>query len=158
MPLEIEHKFLVKGCFNSYVTRSTRIVQGYLSSLKERTVRVRIYGDRAYFTVTGPTRSDGLTRYEFEQEIPLAEAEQMLQLCCEPGIIEKVRHIVPYAGHVWEIDEFRGDNVGLILAEIEVQSADETFEIPPFVGKEVTGNEKYYNSYLSNHPFTEWNR
>ena len=151
---EIERKFLVAGDFRKEVSGASRITQGFLSSAPGRTVRVRIRDDKGYLTVKGPAQ--GLTRFEWEKEIPAAEAEQLLQLC-EPGAIDKTRYLVPAAdGHVWEVDEFHGDNAGLVVAEIELGSEDEPFERPAWLGAEVTGDRRYYNSMLIKCPYKDW--
>ena len=152
MATEIERKFLVAGDFRSEATGKTRIVQGYICSEKGRTVRVRIRGDKGYLTVKGAASSSGLSRYEFEREVPLEDAEQMLRLC-EQESINKERYLVPYKGHTWEVDVFHGHNEGLILAEIELSREDEPFERPSWLGKEVTGDRRYYNSVLMRTPF-----
>ena len=149
--MEIEHKFLVSGPYKHIATDISHIVQGYLSDDPERTVRIRIRDDEAFITIKGPSSSDGLSRLEWEQPIPLDQARQLLALCL-PGTIDKHRHIVPYEGHRWEVDEFHGHLEGLTLAELEVPSADTEFAIPPFLGPEVTGNPRYYNSQLRKHP------
>lgn len=155
MSLEIERKFLVEGNFKSEAYASDRIVQGYLCSAKERTVRVRINGKKGYLTIKGISNDNGTTRYEFEKEISLKEAEELLKLC-EPGIIDKVRFRIKQENHVWEVDEFHADNEGLIMAEIELSSEDESFTIPEWLGKEVTGDKRYYNSMLSKNPYKDW--
>lgn len=152
MATEIERKFLVEGDFLSEATSKTRIVQGYICSEKGRTVRVRIRDDKGYLTVKGAASSSGLSRYEFEREVPLEDAEQMLRLC-EQESINKERYLVPYKGHTWEVDVFHGHNEGLILAEIELSREDEPFERPSWLGKEVTGDRRYYNSVLTHTPF-----
>ena len=149
--MEIEHKFLVSGPYKHLATDISHIVQGYLSDDPERTVRIRIRDDEAFITIKGPSSSDGLSRLEWEQPIPLDQARQLLALCL-PGTIDKHRHIVPYEGHRWEVDEFHGHLEGLTLAELEVPSADTKFAIPPFLGPEVTGNPRYYNSQLRKRP------
>ena len=149
--MEIEHKFLVSGPYKHLATDISHIVQGYLSDDPERTVRIRIRDDEAFITIKGPSSSDGLSRYEWEQPIPLDQARQLLTLCL-PGTIDKHRHIVPYEGHRWEVDEFHGHLEGLTLAELEVPSADTEFVAPPFLGPEVTGDPRYYNSQLRKHP------
>ena len=149
--MEIEHKFLVSGPYKHLATDISHIVQGYLSDDPERTVRIRIRDDEAFITIKGPSSSDGLSRLEWEQPIPLNQARQLLALCL-PGTIDKHRHIVPYEGHRWEVDEFHGHLEGLTLAELEVPSADTEFAIPPFLGPEVTGDPRYYNSQLRKHP------
>lgn len=149
--MEIEHKFLVSGPYKHLATDISHIVQGYLSDDPERTVRIRIRDDEAFITIKGPSSSDGLSRLEWEQPIPLDQARQLLTLCL-PGTIDKHRHIVPYEGHRWEVDEFHGHLEGLTLAELEVPSADTEFVAPPFLGPEVTGNPRYYNSQLRKRP------
>ena len=149
--MEIEHKFLVSGPYKHLATDISHIVQGYLSDDPERTVRIRIRDDEAFITIKGPSSSDGLSRLEWEQAIPLDQARQLLALCL-PGTIDKHRHIVPYEGHRWEVDEFHGHLEGLTLAELEVPSADTEFVAPPFLGPEVTGDPRYYNSQLRKRP------
>lgn len=153
---EIERKFLVAGDFRAGVTGESRITQGFLCSTPGRTVRVRIRGDRGYITVKGP--AEGLSRFEWEKEIPVGEAEQLLALC-EPGVIDKVRYLVPSADgrHIWEVDVFHGDNEGLVVAEIELGAEDEAFERPAWLGEEVTGDRRYFNTCLIRHPYKEWN-
>lgn len=146
MALEIEHKYLVKNdTYKEMSTKSERIVQGYLSRDPERTVRVRIKGEKAYMTVKGLTV--GATRAEYEYEIPVRDAEGMLALCL-PTIIEKVRYVVMYDEKKWEVDEFFGCRAGLVTAEIELQSETEPYTCPPFIGRDVTGDPAYYNSSL----------
>ena len=155
--LEVERKFLVVGEFKSQATSSTHISQGYIASGGGRTVRVRIRDDKGYLTIKGPSNRAGLARFEWEKEIPLAEAEALMTIC-EPGIIKKTRWLVPSPDgrHTWEVDEFWGDNEGLIMAEIELESEDDTFEKPDFIGKEVTGDRRYYNSHMRRNPFKLW--
>lgn len=155
MPLEIERKFLVEGDYKSLSTSHSRIVQGYICSGQGRTVRVRLRGDKGYLTIKGPSLDGGLSRYEFEKEITVDEALSLLRLC-EPGIIDKVRWLVPVGSHTYEVDEFFADNEGLVVAEVELGSTDEAYEPAPFLGKEVTGDRRYYNSSLRAHPFKEW--
>ena len=146
MALEIEHKYLVKNDeYRSLAVSSEKIAQGYLSRVPERTVRVRIKGERGFLTVKG--RNEGASRMEFEYEIPLADAGQMLAMCIPP-VLEKIRHIVPYGGHIWEVDEFFGNHAGLVTAEIELASAGESYICPGFIGKDVTGDPAYFNSNL----------
>ena len=132
MPQEIERKFLVKGDFKSQVFQSVRLTQGYLSSVPERTVRVRIKGDRGYLTIKGKVTASGISRYEWEKEIPCDEARELLVLC-EPGIIDKVRYWVQAGKHVFEVDEFYGENEGLVVAEIELSCEDEPFDRPEWL-------------------------
>jgi len=155
MSHEIERKFLVKGEYKTHAMRSSRIVQGYLSSVTGRTVRIRIKGEKGYITVKGKSNESGLSRYEWEKEIPLNEAEELL-LLCEPGAIDKTRYEIQAGKHIFEVDEFYGDNEGLTLAEIELESEDESYEKPEWLGEEVTGDRRYYNSSLTKHPFKNW--
>lgn len=155
MHFEIERKFLVKGPFKELASSSSRIMQGYISSMKGRTVRVRIRDDKGYLTIKGPSDQGGLVRYEFEKEISLQDARDLMKIC-EPGIIDKTRYLVPYEGHVFEVDEFYGDNEGLILAEVELASPDEPFECPEFLGREVTGDRRFYNSCMRVNPYSQW--
>lgn len=154
---EIERKFLIleTPAFKQEATKKSRIVQGYLNSAPERTVRVRVRGDKGFLTIKGKSSSDGLSRFEWEKEIPLSDAEELLKLC-EPGVIEKYRHEIKVGDHIFEVDEFTGDNEGLLLAEVELKHEEEKFEKPTWLGNEVTGNKKYYNSFLSKFPFREW--
>lgn len=155
MALEIERKFLVCGDYKHLATSSTRIRQGYLSSRSGCTVRVRLRADKGYLTIKGPSRDGGLSRYEFEKEITFDEALSLLRLC-EPGVINKERWLVPVGNHTFEVDEFFDDNEGLIMAEVELSEENETFERPDFLGEEVTGDRRYYNSCLRQNPFKEW--
>ncbi len=155
MAQEIERKFLVQGDFCPFVTSAMRIVQGYLSSVPERTVRVRIKGDQGFLTIKGVSTAPGISRYEFEKEIALSEAEELLKLC-EPGVIEKMRHLVPVGDYVYEVDIFHGENEGLVIAEIELPTEDTVFVKPAWLGVEVTGDSCYYNAALSKLPFTKW--
>lgn len=155
MAHEIERKFLVKGDFKKFSNKSTRIVQGYLSSVPERTVRVRIKGDKGFLTIKGIGNISGASRYEWEREIPTNEAEELLKIC-EPGVIDKTRYLVKVGNHTFEVDEFYGENNGLVLAEIELADESEKFEKPEWLGDEVTGDTKYYNSMLMKNPFTKW--
>ena len=153
---EIERKFLVTSdMFQELITKSHRIVQGYLSSVPERTVRVRIKGNKGFITVKGQSREGGMARFEWEKEIAVAEAEQLLRLC-EPGVIDKTRHEIPLGKHTIEVDVFQGENEGLVIAEIELEKAEEQLSLPSWIGKEVTGDERYYNSFMSKHPFRSW--
>lgn len=153
--MEIERKFLVKGDYKSSVVKQYRIVQGYLSSHPERSVRVRIIDEKGYLTIKGASNASGTTRFEWEKELLLHEAEQLLKLC-EPGVIEKTRVLIPAGKHTYEVDEFRGENEGLVLAEIELNNEQEIFEKPIWLGDEVTGDKRYYNAMLSKNPFTQW--
>ncbi|MBW8242423.1 CYTH domain-containing protein [Muricauda oceani] len=154
--LEIERKFLVKSDgFKQKATSQTRIVQGFLNTDPERTVRVRIKGEQGFLTVKGASNESGTTRFEWETEITVAEAANLIDLC-EAGILEKVRFEVPLGKHTFEVDDFLGENKGLILAEVELKHEDERFEKPDWLGQEVTGQVQYYNSQLSLKPFKEW--
>lgn len=155
MHFEIERKFLVKGPFKELASSSSRIMQGYISSMKGRTVRVRIRDEKGYLTIKGPSDQGGLVRYEFEKEISLQDARDLMKIC-EPGIIDKTRYLVPYEGHIFEVDEFYGENEGLILAEVELKAPDEPFERPAFLGHEVTGDRRFYNSCMRVHPYSQW--
>ena len=160
MAQEIERKFLVSGEFKSLATSHSRIVQGYISSARGRTVRVRIRDDKGYLTIKGASNASGTSRYEWERELPLkelplAEAEELMKLC-EPGIIDKTRYLVRSGKHVFEVDEFYGENEGLVVAEIELESEEESFVKPDFIGKEVTGDVRYYNSQLMKKPYKTW--
>ena len=147
--LEIERKFLVvDDSYKQLSYGSFHIVQGYICSERGRTVRVRIRDERAYLTIKGPSENGGLSRYEFEREIPLEDGRQMMQLC-EPGIIDKTRWLVKSGNHTFEVDEFHGANEGLVVAEVELAYEDEPFKKPDFIGKEVTGDRRYYNSQLA---------
>jgi len=154
--LEIERKFLVKSdAYKKNASSETRIVQGFLNTAPERTVRVRIKGDKGYLTVKGKGNDSGTTRFEWETEITIAEATNLIDLC-EPGILEKIRYEVIVGKHVFEVDEFLGENKGLVIAEIELQHEDELFEKPNWLSNEVTGEIKYYNSQLAIKPFCKW--
>ena len=153
--MEIERKFLVTGEYKPQAVRSFRIVQGYLSSTTGRTVRIRIKGEKGFITVKGKSNESGLSRYEWEKEIPVNEAEELL-LLCEPGAIDKTRYEIPVGKHTFEVDEFYGDNSGLTVAEVELETEDESYLTPDWLGMEVTGDRKYYNSSLTKHPFKEW--
>lgn len=155
MAVEIERKFLVKGNFKPHVFSQTRIIQGYLSSLPERVVRIRIRGEQGSITVKGVASVSGMSRYEWEKEIPVKDAHDLLNLC-EPGVIDKTRYLVKVNNHTFEIDEFYGENAGLVIAEIELASENEEFIKPDWLGMEVTGDERYYNSSLVKKPFTKW--
>ena len=156
MALEIERKFLVLDTsFKHEAFSSSHIRQGYICSGHGRTVRIRIRDTRAYITIKGPSLNGGLSRYEFEQEIPFADAEHLM-LLCEPGIIDKTRWLVTSGRHTFEVDEFHGDNDGLLIAEVELGSEDEAFQKPAFIGQEVTGDRRYYNSHLRRNPYCLW--
>jgi adenylate cyclase len=155
MALEIERKFLVIGEFRSEALESKSIIQGYICSGQGRTVRIRIRDDKAYITIKGSTGPTGFTRYEWEKEIPLTDADELIRLC-ENSLVEKTRYIIKHGDHLFEVDEFLGENAGLIIAEVELKSEDEHFEKPSWLGKEVTGDPRYYNSYLSVNPYSGW--
>lgn len=156
--LEIERKFLVKGDgYKQQAYSSSRIKQGYICSGHGRTVRVRIRDARGYLTIKGPAKNGGFGRYEFEKEITLTEAEELMRLC-EPGMIDKTRYLVKSGKHIFEVDEFYGENEGLVMAEVELGSEDEPYEKPDFIGKEVTGDRRYYNSHLRENPFSLWGK
>ncbi len=154
MPIEIERKFLVTG--NAWRTGEAGVVfkQGYLNSRKERVVRVRTMGDRGRLTVKGLNK--GMQRLEFEYDIPLNDALQLLKELCEKPIIEKTRYFRNYEGLLWEVDEFHGENEGLIVAEVELGSEDQRVPLPPWIGEEVTDDARYFNSNLIQHPFKDW--
>ena len=156
MALEIERKFLVKDdSYKVMAFSSSRIAQGYICSARGRTVRIRIRDEKGYLTIKGPSDSAGLGRYEWEKEIPLEDARELMKLC-EPGIIDKTRYLVQSVNHIFEVDEFYGDNEGLVIAEVELKSEDESYEKPAFVGEEVTGDVRYYNSFLMKNPYKQW--
>lgn len=153
--LEVERKFLVKSQeYKSEAKTQTRIVQGFLNTDPERTVRVRIKGDKGFLTIKGKGNDSGTTRFEWEQEISFSDATDLVDLC-EAVIVEKIRYEIPIGKHIYEVDEFLGENKGLIVAEIELQHEDEPFEKPNWLGEEVTGEIKYYNSQLSQHPYQD---
>jgi adenylate cyclase len=154
--IEIERKFLVTSdAFKAQAFFQNDIAQGYLNSNPDRTVRIRIKAEKGFITIKGKGNESGTTRFEWEKEIPLGETRQLLELC-EKGKIEKTRFEVKVGTHTYEVDVFYGDNQGLIIAEIELSSESEVFEKPNWLGQEVTGDERYYNAYLSNKPFCEW--
>ena len=155
MAQEIERKFLVKGEFKQMANKQTRITQGYLSSVPERTVRVRIKGDKGFITIKGIGNQSGASRYEWEKEISVEEVSELLKIC-EPGVIDKIRYLVKVGEHTFEVDEFFGDNQGLTVAEVELNAEDEAFEKPNWLGDEVTGDANYYNSMLMKNPYTKW--
>ena len=156
MAQEIERKYLVlDDSFKREAFSKSHIQQGYICSERGRTVRIRIRDSLAYITIKGPSLNGGLSRYEFEQEIPLDDAQQLMQLC-EPGIIDKTRWLVKSDRHTFEVDEFHGDNDGLVMAEVELENEQDTPKIPHFIGKEVTGDRRYYNSQLRQRPFKTW--
>ena len=152
--IEIEKKFLVKGDFKKDALKATRITQGYLSSVPERTVRVRVKGDKGYITIKGIGNASGAARFEWEKEIPVEDVKALLDIC-EPGVIDKTRYLIKNTDgvHTWEVDEFYGENEGLTLAEIELAGEEDKFDKPSWLGKEVTGDAKYYNSMLMKNPY-----
>lgn len=153
---EIERKYLVANeAWRSEIIRSMRIAQGYLCS-RRVTARIRLCDDKGIFTIKGKSRDGGISRFEWEREIPFGVAERLLARC--EGVVDKVRHIVEYKGHTFEIDEFKGDNDGLIIAEVELSSRNEEVALPAWCGDEVTGERCFYNSFLSKHPFRTWRR
>jgi adenylate cyclase len=152
MAIEIERKFLVAGSAWRQAA-GARLSQGYLNRDKERTVRVRLAGAQAFLTIKGLTR--GASRSEFEYEIPAVDGEQLLKMC-EGPVIEKIRRVIVHDGSTWEVDEFLGDNAGLVVAEIELQSEDQAFSRPEWLGEEVTHESRYFNSNLASHPYSRW--
>lgn len=158
MALEIERKFLVTDdSYKALAYKSYAIKQGYICSESGRTVRVRIRGDKGFLTIKGPSGASGMSRYEWERELPLPEAEELMKLC-KPGLIEKTRYLVECGIHTFEVDEFYGDNEGLVVAEVELSSEDEPYGHPPFLGEEVTGQRQYYNSSLMANPYKDWKK
>lgn len=156
--IEIERKFLVTSeAFKTESHKHTRIIQGFLNTDPERTVRVRLKGNKGYFTVKGKSTNDGLSRFEWEKDISKEDAKALLQLC-EKGVIDKIRYEVNIGQHVFEIDVFSEENEGLIIAEVELNHENEAFEKPDWLGQEVTGDTRYYNSQLSQNPFTSWTK
>lgn len=156
--VEIERKFLVKSNdFKEQAFRQNKIAQGYLSAVPERTVRVRIKGEKGFLTIKGISKQGGMSRFEWENEIPFDEAQELLKLC-EKGKIEKTRFEIKLGEHIFEVDEFYGENEGLIIAEIELKSETEPFEVPDWLGEEVTDDPRYYNAYLSKNPFKDWEK
>lgn len=157
MGVEIERKFLViDDSWRADVVSASRIVQGYLSEEAGLTVRVRIKGDHGFLTLKGST--EGISRSEYEYEIPVADAEAMLAGFARGPVVEKTRHIIDVDGHRWELDVFAGQNEGLVMAEIELASADEQFTVPAWAGQDVSDDSRYYNVNLARHPFQQWGR
>jgi len=153
---EIERKFLVlNDSFKKDAFKQEKIVQGFLSSVPERTVRIRLIGPTGFLTIKGLGNASGTTRFEWEKEISEKEAKALLKLC-EPGVIYKTRYYCKVSQHLFEIDQFESENEGLVVAEIELRSEDETFDKPAWLGKEVTGDVKYYNASLVKNPFKQW--
>lgn len=158
MSLEIERKFLVlSDAFKKESHKKYKIKQGFLNSHKERTVRVRITETKGYLTVKGVSNNNGISRFEWEKEITILEAEQLLSLC-EESIIDKTRYLIKSNNHLFEVDEFYGENTGLTVAEIELETENETFKKPNWLDKEVTGDIRYYNSQLSKNPYKKWKK
>ena len=156
--IEIERKFLVTSAvYKTLAFAKNEIAQGYLNSNPERTVRVRIKGEKGFLTIKGKGNRSGMSRFEWEKEIPFAEAKTLLDLC-ESGVISKLRFEVKIGQHVFEVDEFFGENSGLVIAEIELDSETESFEKPSWIGKEVTNDERFYNAYLSQNPYSKWEK
>lgn len=155
MATEIERKFLVKGDYKSATVKADRIMQGYIATLNGKTVRIRVRDDKGYITIKERTGASGLSRYEWETEIPLKDARELLGHC-DGGVVDKTRFLVPYHDHVFEVDEFYGDNEGLTVAEVELVAEDEAFDKPSWLGEEVTGDRRYYNSHLLVNPYKNW--
>jgi CYTH domain-containing protein len=155
MHLEIERKFLVEGPYKHLAYNMSHIEQGYFATAPGTTVRIRIRGDKGYLTIKGNADVTGLSRYEFETEIPFDDAKQMMQLC-RPGSVIKDRYLIKNGKHTIEVDEFHGDNEGLTIAEIELESPDEEYIMAPFLGKEITGDPRYYSKYLLVRPYKLW--
>lgn len=154
--IEIERKFLVKSnAYKQEANKSTHIVQGFLNTDPNRTVRIRIKGEQAFITVKGKSNDTGTSRFEWEKTISVEDAKNLIEIC-EQGVIKKIRYEIPSGRHLFEVDEFFDENQGLIIAEIELQEENETFDKPNWLGEEVTGNPKYYNSQLSKLPFRKW--
>ena len=146
---------MVNGDFKSDAFKATRITQGYLSSVPERTVRVRVKGDKGFITIKGIGNASGASRFEWEKEIPVEDVKALLEIC-EPGVIDKTRYLVKAGEHTYEVDEFYGDNEGLTVAEVELSDENEAFDKPSWLGDEVTGDAKYYNSMLMKNPYKNW--
>lgn len=156
MAFEIERKFLVTDdSYKAIAFHSDRIAQGYICREGGNSARVRVRGEKGYITIKGPSTDDGLSRYEWEKEIPASEAWELMKLC-HGRIIDKTRYLVKSGRHTFEVDEFHGDNEGLVVAEVELEELDEKFECPQFIGKEVTGEKRYYNSHLTRMPYKLW--
>ena len=154
MAEEIERKYMVVGEYKHLAHSSIHMTQGYIASGR-RTVRVRIADKQAWLTIKGPSRDGGLSRYEWEKTIDPHEALELMALA-EGGVIEKMRHLVEYEGHTFEVDEFMGDNQGLVIAEVELHNAEEQVALPHWIGRELTGEKRFYNSHLRAHPYREW--
>lgn len=155
MAQEIERKFLVRGEYKTKAYKSVRITQGYILSDKRKSVRIRITNEKAFITIKGESSEDGLSRFEWEKEINVNEAKELLKLCSD-NFIDKTRYLIKHGNHIIEVDEFHGDNEGLVIAEVELKSETDTFLKPDYLGEEVTGISKYYNSQLTKNPYTLW--
>lgn len=157
MAQEIERKFLVTGDFKAEAYKAVHIIQGYLSSVPERVVRVRVKDEQGFITIKGAADLTGVSRFEWEKEIDKDEALSLLRLC-EPGVINKTRYLILDADgkHIWEVDEFHGENEGLVMAEVELSDENEPFSRPPWLGEEVTGDNRYYNAALKGNPYKYW--
>lgn len=155
MAQEIERKFLVCGEYKTKAYKSVRITQGYILSDKRKSVRIRITNEKAFITIKGESSEDGLSRFEWEKEINVNEAKELLKLCSD-NFIDKTRYLIKHGNHIIEVDEFHGDNEGLVIAEVELKSETDTFLKPDYLGEEVTGISKYYNSQLTKNPYTLW--
>jgi adenylate cyclase len=156
MPAEIERKFLVKGGAWRSLASGIAYCQGYIASSAGRTVRVRVVGEQGYLTIKGPTV--GITRAEFEYLIPLNDALELLRTLCDPPLIQKKRYTIAHAGLVWEVDEFEGENQGLIVAEVELTDAQQTIVLPEWIDRDVSDDPRYFNANLVKHPFSQWGR
>ena len=154
MAIETERKFLVNGSAWRSMAAGMPYRQGYICAIEGRTVRVRIAGEQGFLTIKGP--SVGISRAEFEYAIPLNDAVELLDTLCQKPLVEKVRYRIPWGGLVWELDEFSGENQGLILAEVELADPAQAIDLPDWIGMEVSGDPRYYNSNLVSHPFTQW--
>lgn len=155
MAQEIERKFLVCGEYKTKAYKSVRITQGYILSDKRKSVRIRITNEKAFITIKGESSEDGLSRFEWEKEINVNEAKELLKLCSD-NFIDKTRYLIKHGNHIIEVDEFHGNNEGLVIAEVELKSETDTFLKPDYLGEEVTGISKYYNSQLTKNPYTLW--
>lgn len=157
MAQEIERKFLVTGDFKAEAYKAVHIIQGYLSSVPERVVRVRVKDEQGFITIKGATDLTGVSRFEWEKEIDKDEALSLLRLC-EPGVIDKTRYLIldTDGKHIWEVDEFHGENEGLVMAEVELSDENEPIGRPPWLGEEVTGDNRYYNAALKGNPYKNW--
>ncbi len=155
MGTEIERKFLVvNNAWKAHVQKSSSCRQGYLNIRGKGSVRIRVFGDQGYLTLKGPRT--GIRRAEFEYPIPQAEATELLELFCDHTLIVKTRHDVSFAGKLWEVDEFEAENAGLTLAEVELEKEDESFELPDWVGRDISTDHRFFNASLAKHPFSEW--